>query len=374
MRTSIADRYILKEILAPFLLAVGAFVVILIGDILYTLAEFVATRRMSLEVFLRLLIYKMPAIMVITFPVATLFGALLGLGRLANDHEVQAMRLAGMSLLRIFSPVLLFGLLIAGVTFSTNEYVAPWANHQANNLIRRAVYGEAFPQIREQIFFRAPGGRFFYVDRADDRQRQLHNVMIYEAGGPVPKLITAREATWTDQYWSLRDGVVREFDTEGFTRYEVRFARMEVLIGVDSGTFFAGQKTPEEMTARELRRYLILFGHSHATARFAIEYHRKFSIPFAGAVFALIAAPLGVRVVQGGRFLSVGVSIGVLFVYYAVMSITRAMGGTGAIDPAAAAWAPNFLFGLAGVFLWAYEEGWLKFPVRAAQMAGPQLP
>ena len=48
MRT-IADRYILKEVLAPFLLGVGAFVVILIGDILHTLAEFIATRRVAIR-------------------------------------------------------------------------------------------------------------------------------------------------------------------------------------------------------------------------------------------------------------------------------------------------------------------------------------
>lgn len=89
MRT--ADWYIVRELLPPFVLGLGGFLVILIGDILYTLAEYIAMGRVTLEVVLRLLVYKMPAIMVITFPVSTLFASLLGLGRLARDRELQAM-------------------------------------------------------------------------------------------------------------------------------------------------------------------------------------------------------------------------------------------------------------------------------------------
>jgi lipopolysaccharide export system permease protein len=264
-----------------------------------------------------------------------------------------------MSLARIFCPVLAFGLLMAGLTFSTNELVAPWANHRADNLIRRAVFGEVFPQVRQQVFFRGPDNRFFYVDKVDDSQRILHNVMVYEPEGAVPRLVTAQRARWDDRAWSLADGVVREFDEEGFTRYEARFASMQILVGADAGTFFAGQKTPEEMTTGELRGYLSLFGAGNV-ARFAVEYYRKFAVPFASVIFALVAAPLSVHGTQGGRYLGVGLSIALLFFYYAIMSTARALGGTGALPPVVAAWAPNLLFGLGGLTLWAREGRWFR--------------
>ncbi len=360
LRIPIADRYILKEIFPPFLLGVGAFVVILVGDILYTLAEFIATQRVGVDILVKLLILKMPAILVITFPVSTLLGALLGLGRLVKDREVQAMRCAGISPQRIFAPVLAFGFLMAGLTFATNEAIAPWANHHANNLLRRALVGEGFPQVRERVFFHGPGNRFFYVDRVDDSRRILQNVMIYEVGGPVPRLITAKRARWETTVWSLSDGVVREFSDEGFTRYEARFASMKLSVDVDEATFFAGQKTPEEMTAKELQRYLKLLSSGSDGGHFAVEYHRKFAVPFASVIFALLAAPLSVHAAHGGRFLGVGLSITMLFVYYVVMSVARALGGTGALTPILAAWAPNLLFGSGGITLWAREGGWLR--------------
>ncbi|MDR7400964.1 MAG: LptF/LptG family permease [Armatimonadota bacterium] len=354
----IVDRYIILEILPPFLLGVGGFAVLLVGDILYTLAEFIVSGRLTLQALGRLLAYKLPAIMVITFPVSTLLGVLLGLGRLARDRELQAMRLAGMSLGRLFAPALVFALGMAAVTFLTNEYFAPWANHRANTLIRRAAFGEAFPQVREQVFFRAPGNRFFYVERVDDDRRLLQNVMVYEVTPPLPRLITAREGRWDDRYWRLRDGVLREFDSEGFTRYEARFDEMRILVNLPGGIFFAGQKTPDEMTAAELRQYLAAFGRE-APPRFAIELHRKFAIPAASVVFALVAAPLSLLATQGGRFTGVGISVVLLFLYYAVMSSARAVGAVGAVSPMLAAWLPNLLFGVGGLVIWARQDRWL---------------
>jgi len=354
MRT--ADRYILREILPPFLLGVGTFLVLLIGDVLYVLAEYVATRQVTFSVLFRLLVYKLPAILVITFPVATLFGTLLGLGRLARDRELQAMRLAGVSLGRIFAPVLLFGALTGAAAFVTSESLAPWANQQANALLRRAAFGQGLPVVRQQIFFRAPGDRFFYVEEVHPQQG-LRNVMIYELTGPVPRLITARRGTWVGTTLRLTDGVAREFDPQGFTRYEARFAQLDIEMGIPSTTFLAGHKTPDEMTARELRGYLAVFGQDAAARRFLVELHRKFAVPAAALIFALLAAPLSPYASVGGRFLGVGLSTLLLFLYYATMSAGRAMGTTGSLSPVLAAWLPNLLFGSGGAVLWIRQDG-----------------
>ncbi len=358
---STADRYILREIAAPFLLGVGSFIVLLSGDIMYALAGFLATKQITPAVLAELLAYKLPAILVITFPISTLFGVLLGLARLTKDRELQAMRLAGLSLTRIFAPVLVFGLLAAVAAFLTNEYFAPWANRQANMLLRRAAFGDALPQIRQQIFFRGPGDRIFYIERAD-RGQVLHNVMIYEPAGVLPRLITAGRATWKGRVLQLADGVVRELDEQGFTRYEARFTRMDMAVNVDSATFLAGQKTPDEMTAGELREYVAAFAQDNAVPAFAIELHRKFAVPLAAVVFALLAAPLGAHTAQGGRFLGVGLTVIVLFLYYATMSVGRAMGAAGSLAPVMAAWLPNALFGTGGLLLWVGADGWRVLP------------
>jgi lipopolysaccharide export system permease protein len=360
----IADRYIVQELLPPFVMGIGGFLIILVGDILYALTEYIVIGRITLDVMLRLLAYKIPAIMVVTFPVSTLFAALLGLGRLARDRELQAMRLTGVSLPRLFAPVLAFGLMVAGLTFLTNEVVTPWANQRANRLLRRAVLGEAFPEVREQVFLRGPGNRFLYVHTVDNRAGVLRNVMIYEPAGTLPRLITAREAIWSAQTWTLRDGVVREVGADGFTTYEAGFESMTINVGLNAGAFFAGQRTPEEMTARELRAHVEVFRQG-LSPRVAVEYHRKFAIPAASLIFALVAAPLSLYAARGGRFVGVGFSIALLFVYYAVMSVGRALGTSGALAPFAAAWAPNAVFLVGGALLVAWQDGRLRAALQA---------
>ncbi len=357
----ILDRYVLRELLPPFVLGLGGFLVILVGDILYTLAEYIVSGRVTFEVVVRLLAYKMPAIMVITFPVSTLFGTLLGLGRLARDRELQAMRLMGTSLPRLFAPVVAFGLAITGLTFLTNEVISPWANQRANTLIRRAIFGEAFPEVREQVFLRGPGNRFLYINRVDDRAGVLRDVLIFESEGPLPRLITAREASWSAKTWVLRQGVTRDLDDRGFTSHEAAFESMQINVGLDAGGFFAGQRTPEEMTVRELRSHVSLF-QAGLPARVAVEYHRKFAIPAASLVFALVGAPLSLFAARGGRFLGVGASILLLFIYYVVMSIARALGSAGVLSPVVAAWTPNLLFLAGGAMLIVWAEGWVRLP------------
>lgn len=368
----VADRYILQELLPPFVMGIGGFLVILIGDILYALAEYIVVGRITLDVMLRLLAYKIPAIMVVTFPVSTLFAALLGLGRLARDRELDAMRLAGMGLPRLFAPVLVFGLAVAGLTLLTNEIITPWANQRANRLLRRAVLGDAFPEVRQQVFLRGPGDRVLYVRTVDERAGVLRDVMIYEPSGPLPRLITAREAVWSARTWVLRRGVVREVDADGFTTYEAGFDAMEINVGLDAAAFMAGQRTPEEMTARELRRQVDVF-RPGLSPRVAIEYHRKFAIPAASLIFALVAAPLSLQAARGGRFVGVGLSIVLLFAYYAIMSTARALGASGAMSPFLAAWAPNLVFLAAGMLLIAAQDGRLRAalavprPIRSAR-------
>ena len=356
----IADRYLLKTMLAPWVLGVGASVTILLGDVFYASAELIARGAMPAPLVLRVLLYKLPAVFVVTLPVATLLGTLLGLGRMARDQEILAMRLAGLSLARIMLPALAFGLAAGAATFAIDEGVAPWANHRADTLVRRAAQGGDLAQIREQVFFHGPGNRVIYADKVDDGRHLLWNAMIFEFGGAVPRLITARTATWSASAWSLYDGVIREFDSNGFTRDEARFATMDVPTGAGEETLFTGQRTPEEMTARELHRYVTLFRASSAGAAMALEYYRKFAVPFANVAFALLAAVLGLRATQGDQFVGVGLSIGLLFVYYAAAALARAFAGIGTISPLAGAWGPNVLFVAGALALVVRGDGWWR--------------
>lgn len=364
----IVDRYIVRELLPPFLLGVGGVLVLLVGDVLYTLAGVLVGGRMSAGAIIRLLAFKLPAILVVTFPVATLLAVLLGLTRLARDHELQAMRLAGMSLPRMLLPVIMFGAAVAGSTLFVNEAVTPWGNRRANAVLRETL-PDAFPVVREQVFLRTADERVIYVGHVDERTRVLRDVMLYDLGRPYPRLTTAKSVSIVENRWVLRDGVVREFDAQGFTTVEAAFAVMVVPVVDRSGAGAVETHTPEEMTFRELHAQLRAFGPA-SPARVLVEYHRKLAVPLASLAFALVAGPLSLLASRGGRFAGVGLSVLLLFAYYVAMSVSRALGEAGGLPPPAAAWVPNILCALAGLALLLRENGVAELTKRARRIGG----
>ncbi|MDR7416100.1 MAG: LptF/LptG family permease [Armatimonadota bacterium] len=370
---SLLDRYVARELLSPFLAGVFAFLVILIGDILYVLAEYLARGQVPLWALLRLFFYKLPHMLVITFPVATLLGTLLGIGRLTKDGEIIALRMAGLPLTRIFLPVMGFGLVVSVLSFGVNEYLTPLANRKADELVRRTIFREVFPNIKQDVFFRGPQNRYFYVRQVDYTNRTLQGVMVYELGGAFPRLITAQRATFGEGVWVLEQGVIRELDRNGFTSYEAGFQRFELRVDVDAEGFLLQQKTPDEMSASELRQHLQQLRQSGVDPQpLAVDYYFKFAAPLAALIFAFMAAPLGLVAARGGHYTGVGAAIALVFVYYAVMSTARAWAKAGTLHPFLGAWAANLAFLAGGALLYLYTEGLLRG--RRAQAAPPISP
>ncbi|HLU24764.1 MAG TPA: LptF/LptG family permease [Longimicrobiales bacterium] len=86
---------------------------------------------------------------------------------------------------------------------------------------------------------------------------------------------------------------------------------------------------------------------------FLVEYHKKFSIPFACIVFVLLGAPLAVRFPRGGVGLVVAASLVIFTIYYMGLIGGESLGDKGLADPFLVMWAPNFIFlGLAAIGLY----------------------
>lgn len=104
---------------------------------------------------LKLLLYKLPAVMVQSFTISILFATLLSLSQLAKNNELTALRLGGISLHRLLLPFLITALVISITSFVVNDKLVPWTNHQAENIVRRIILQEGLPDLQEGSFFRA---------------------------------------------------------------------------------------------------------------------------------------------------------------------------------------------------------------------------
>ena len=175
----ILDRYIVREILPPFALALGVLTFLLAVKPLLVQALLLLSIGVSLPTVGFPLLTLLPQALGVTIPMAFLTGLLMALGRLSGDREAVAFLACGVSPSRILRPVMVLAILAGGANMYLLMKLVPDANQkfreitfqllqqQGENDIRPGVFYEGFPgsviYVREQ----KPGGGWLGVMLAD---------------------------------------------------------------------------------------------------------------------------------------------------------------------------------------------------------------
>jgi lipopolysaccharide export LptBFGC system permease protein LptF len=144
---------------------------------------------------------------------------------------------------------------------------------------------------------------------------------------------------------------MREFDRQVEERSYRSIPSMS--LGLEPPSYFATeQPDPIRMTYRQLRYYIAdLRTSGFNVLDYEVALHRKISFPWVTVIMMLIAVPFGVTTGRKGAMFGIGLGVALSLGYWVTMSVFIAIGQGGAIAPLLAAWAPNFLFGAAAVYL-----------------------
>ena len=271
----ILDRYVVREFLGPLAMSISAFVIIILSGQLFMLVDFIVQRKVPVLAVVRMLVYSLPGIVLEAGPIAVLFATMLGLGRLAKDSELDTIRAAGVSFARLALPLVVLGVAISGGLFTLGEEIVPRANHESQRIFREIVFGEAMPAVEQDVFFKAPGDRYFYVGQVNRDAGTISRVMIYETGSSTfPRLLTAARGRVQQGSWVLEDGHIHELDREGQVTMAISFDTLTVPMDETMEGFTSSQKEPSEMTRQELARHIDLFRRSGVrVSGLEVEFH-----------------------------------------------------------------------------------------------------
>ncbi len=378
MRT--LDRYVLRETLAPFALALLVLTFILIIPFIIAQAETMIAKGAPWLVVARVMVTLLPQALGLTIPMAVLVGLLVALGRMSGDREVVALLACGLSPLRLLRPALVLG--VAG--WATTSYVMLWAIPDANQAFReittQLVADRAEGEVKPRVFFEDFPGFVVYVREvpasggwtgvlAADTRTPDHPVLFLAERGRM--LVDRGQRTIQ---MVLTNGSRHSTSPRDADGYEVaRFG--EIVMSLDPESVFprAGPARGErEMTIAELRaRADTLAAAGQSTHSPWMEIHKKFSIPAACLVFALIGVALGASSRRDGKLVSFMLGVGVIFVYYAVMLLGQALAKGQHVAPWVATWLPNLLLGVVAVGLLWRQAGPTR---RRRAVALPALP
>ena len=149
---SITDRYILREVIAPFLLALLVLTFLLMIPPIMGVAERLIARGVDSLTILRLMGTLIPSALGITIPMALLLGVLMGLGRLSSDREAVALQACGVSLYRMLYPLALLSIAAGLSTFYILAVALPDANQAFREMLFRAVASRAEGDVKPRVF------------------------------------------------------------------------------------------------------------------------------------------------------------------------------------------------------------------------------
>ncbi len=350
----ILDRYAIREVLGPFILAVAGFIIIGMMDFLFTLVDMFVNHGAPLWAVVRLLIFKIPVILVIFFPMAFLFACMLFLVRMAKDNELTVLRASGIPLGRLMLPMLACGVVASGFAFLNNEKLVPWTNHVSNNLIRTVIMKSPPPTIMEEIFFKDEGGRFFFIKRVDSAKAMMEDIMVYELTGAFPRVILAKRASWNEKTWTLYEGIIHKYNEDGLIDYEARFESLQLHVDREVRSFYDQQKTPIEMTTFELKQKIDVMARGGANTKdLFVDLFMKQSVPVSSFVFGVVGAACCLLFVWSGRdwwgvIVSVIVAVLLVGFFFFLTAVCRSLGRGGLMHPFLAAWLPNLLYLIVG--------------------------
>jgi lipopolysaccharide export LptBFGC system permease protein LptF len=168
--------------------------------------------------------------------------------------------------------------------------------------------------------------------------------------------ISANRARWVPnlKQWVWEQGTVRDLvGDDGLDERRTDFpATTFPEIAEVPDDFLISVPQYAQMNYLELEnRVKYLADHGFDTERQKVQYYKKFAVPAFAFIMALISVPFGFLVGNRGAMAGIGVSIGVAMAYYAVQALFEQMGNVNYLPAQVAAWSPDALFALAGMYL-----------------------
>lgn len=352
------DRYLLREMAPTVVGAALTFIVLLVGQMLYTVVTVVVERGVPLPSVMHFLALKVPEAAVMALPVSVLLGSALAFNRLQGDHELTVVRAAGTSFLRMMVPVAVLGLGVSLLGFVLNEWVAPRCEAASRKLLMDEISQQRTLAFQPKRFLQLSDTAFVYPEAVDTKHDRLLGVKLFMLSGDnPPALVEAPEATFVGgkliaprakSYVPQWSGDVA-WGTVGTVTVQLRSGGLFLPGGAETIRDSSLGKVWRTWHDEEAR-------YPQDAARWELEFQSRLAMAAAALVLALLAGPLTVAVGKGRSLSGVALSLGVVFVYYLGMLWLRLAGDRGVLPPVAAAWGEN------GALL--VLTGWLIYRLR----------
>ena len=356
------DKYLLRQFFVIFAMAIMGFVtVFVIVDLIENIDRFI-DNSVQLKIIFVFYLYTLPWFFSIGFPMATLIAAVFSIGLMAKRNEWTAMKSSGISLYRITVPLIIAGIVLSLISYELDNNLVTRGNEKVTELeqkyMRRKARRNTFrtSKILHDVLLQKHETTHISLAKYYISGMEADNATIVSLeNGILTKRIDAQKLVWNDSLllWMMNNYSIRNFDEYG-EEIKVIIATKDTLISANFTPNDITQqfKSPDEMNFNELtERIALLKENGVKTVRWEVARYNKVSFALTSLIVILFGLPLAVSKQKGGLAFAAGMSVFVIFTYYAFIKFGQSLGYKEVLDPFISAWIGNVIFAIGSIIL-----------------------
>jgi lipopolysaccharide export system permease protein len=331
MRLKKVDKLVALSVLGSVLLAWGFLVGLDALNAFISEVNDVGTGQYTLTKAVVYVLLTVPRRSYQFFGYSALIGGLLGMGMLAANGELTALRAAGMSKLRICMSVIFALTTLTAVVMLIGETIGPRGEQKAEALSMSAKSKDVSIGRGGSLWARdganvinAKHGRT--RSSGDGTTVELQDVRVFEFSpqGQLSALSLAKTATHSGGEWTLHD--VRRTEFAGGTAASTTQAQTQWKSALDPNVLAVSMIHPEYLAATDLSRNIDYMRRNHQDAStYEIAFWGRIFYPLNVLVLAFCAVPFAFGALRTGglgKRLFIGMAVAVSY-YFFQQSVVR---------------------------------------------------
>ncbi len=308
--------YIIKEILkGSFFAAILLLTLVNLFTLADELKDLGKGSYELKEIFIYLSLMS-PQVFYELMPSSALLGSLFVLGAMANNREIVAMRVSGISLLGIIRPVLMAGGILVVISFVVGEFIAPESERNAR--LRRSEAQNKQVIIHSIYGFWMRDGDSYINVRQILEDGNLANISIYDLNAQhrMKEVRHAQKATYMgNEQWLLENISITEVSDQKVQASYMQQSTWQSTIKPDLLDIIV--VSPENLSLYDLGTYIgFLQDNNQNSEKFELAFWGRLINPFITLIMLLVSAPFVIgfkRAQSTGPRMIIGILFGMSF-------------------------------------------------------------
>jgi LPS export ABC transporter permease LptF len=359
---TVLDRYMFKEIALPYGVGLVLFFAVVCFLQLLKMSHSATGLGLGVSDIGQALLFSLPPVLGILLPVCSLFAVLLAVGKMASERELLAAAAMGVPTWRLLKVPLCVGVFSAVCAFMAAAWGEPWGVRGLRELLRRSAQQAIAEGVRAGEFHQWVPGVTFLAQRTSGEY--LEQVMFSDRrAGVKPLMVSAKRAklhkdtSAENMVFYLEEGWIvfqqPQPQNNRVVHFQKGYYRLDVGSLVSNKIYHLS-----DIQEKSLGTLWRMFHNPHLSdaerARAEITWHRKYAVPLASVVFALLAVAMAYRThTRSARAQGFLISLVAVVGYYYLGRALELSARAGGYPASLASWTPDAIgLVLFGFFWW----------------------